>query len=344
MSDDHRRPKAFVIDQPEQNSTKEETPKRKPRAITGITFEPEDLDGDLIVIPPAKLPRSRRMRWGSILIGALLTLVTLWAGLAVTQLVEEFYTRSPALGWLTLGVAGLAGFAALAIIAREIWALARLRRIESIQIDAAHAINTDDSAAAKRAVVQLQGLYAGRADAQLGLKDLKQYDADIMDGRDRIKLAERYLVSPRDDDAHRIIAHASRRVTLLTTVTPTAALDILFVAALNLRMMREVATLYGGRPSTLSTFRLARMVLGHLAVTGGLALSDNLIQHVVGKGLLGRLSARFGEGAVNGILTARVGLAARDVCRPIPQETSAKETLGSLMRELVTTAEEARKE
>ena len=50
----------------------------------------------------------------------------------------------------------------------------------------------------------------------------------------------------------------------------------------------------------------------------------------MGKGLLGRLSARFGEGTVNGILTARVGLAARDVCRPIPQEASAKDTLGSL--------------
>ncbi len=344
MSADRRQPKAFVIEPPEQEAAKTEAPKRRPRAITGITFEPETLDGDLIVMPPATLPRSRRIRWGSILIGALFSLITLWAGLAVTQLVEEFYARSPLLGWITLGAAGLAGFAALAIVAREVWALARLRRIESIQIDAAHAINTDDSAAAKRAVAQLQSLYSARADAQLGLKNLKQYDTDIMDGRDRMKLAERYLVAMRDDEAHRIIAHASRRVTLLTTVTPTAALDILFVAALNLRMMRELATLYGGRPSTLSTLRLARMVLGHLAVTGGLALSDNLIQHVVGKGLLGRLSARFGEGAVNGILTARVGLAARDVCRPIPQETSAKETLGSLMRELVTTAEEAKKE
>ena len=77
------------------------------------------------------------------------------------------------------------------------------------------------------------------------------------------------------------------------------------------------------------------MVVSHLAVTGGLALSDNLIQHVVGKGLLGRLSARFGEGAVNGILTSRIGLAARDVCRPVPQTESTKETLGTLLRELV---------
>ena len=128
----------------------------------------------------------------------------------------------------------------------------------------------------------------------------------------------------------------ARRVTLLTTVTPAAALDIVFVAAQNLRMLRELAELYGGRPSTLSTLKLARMVVAHLAVTGGLALSDNLIQHVVGKGLLGRLSARFGEGAVNGILTSRIGLAARDVCRPVPQAESTKETLSSLLRELVT--------
>ena len=333
---DTRKPRAFVLETPEGQAE----PQRPPRAITGITFEPEHDEGELIVMPPAPLPRPRRFRWGALLGSALFALVTMWAGLAVTQLVEDFFARSPVLGWIALGFAGLAGLAALAIIAREIIALARLRRIEHIQLDAAHAINTDDAAAAKRAIDQLKSLYAARSDAQLGLKELKQYESDIMDGRDRMKLAERHLVAWRDAEAHRIIAHAARRITLLTTVAPTAALDILFVAAQNLRMMRELATLYGGRPSTLSTLRLARMVISHLAVTGGIALSDNLIQHVVGRGLLGRLSARFGEGTVNGILTARVGLAARDVCRPIPQEASAKDTLTSLMKELVSAAPE----
>ena len=163
-----------------------------------------------------------------------------------------------------------------------------------------------------------------------------------MDESDRLRLVERYLVAPRDEDAHRIIARAARRVTLITTVTPVAALDIAFVAVQNLRMVRELASLYGGRPSTLATLRLMRMVMSHLAVTGGLALSDSLLQHVVGKGLIGRLSSRFGEGAVNGILTARIGLAARDVCRPIPQDAGAKETLGSLLRELVSLDREAK--
>ena len=117
---------------------------------------------------------------------------------------------------------------------------------------------------------------------------------------------------------------------------PAAAFDLLFVLIQNLRMMRELATLYGGRPSNLGTLTLARMVVSQLAVTGGLDMSDSLLQHVVGRGLVGRLSTRFGEGAVNGILTSRVGLAAVEVCRPVPQKAAAKERLSSLVRELVT--------
>jgi putative membrane protein len=48
------------------------------------------------------------------------------------------------------------------------------------------------------------------------------------------------------------------------------------------------------------------------------------------------LSARFGEGAVNGILTGRIGLAAIEVCRPIPKPASARESLPQLLREIVT--------
>ncbi len=38
----------------------------------------------------------------------------------------------------------------------------------------------------------------------------------------------------------------------------------------------------------------------------------------MGQGLAAKLSARLGEGVINGILTARIGLAAIAVCRPLP--------------------------
>jgi putative membrane protein len=332
MTSDSRKPKAFVL---EAEPAPEVKPKRKSRSPDGVTFETEESQGELAVLAPA-LPPPRRLRWGMLFVGSLASLVTLGAGLAVTQLIEGFFARSQPLGWFALAVAGIAVVSALAIIIREIWGLARLSRIGHIQATAAHALNFNDEPAALKAIDGLMTLHRGRHDALWGLENIRQHRDDVMDARDRLRLVERYLVDPRDNDAHRVIARSARRVTLITTVTPTAALDMLVVAFQNLRMIREIASLYGGRPSALATFRLARLVLGHLAVTGGLALSDNLLQHVVGKGLLGRLSARFGEGAVNGIMTARIGIAARDVCRPIPQEPQAKETLGSLVRELVS--------
>ncbi|MGE0007895.1 MAG: YcjF family protein [Parvibaculaceae bacterium] len=331
---DHRRPQAFHVDP----AGRPDKVRRPPRAIPAgrIKFDDEREGADVVVVPPAPLPSSRALRWGSLLISTLFGLFVMWAGLSVTGLIEELFRRSQYLGWIGLGLAGLAGLAALAIILREIWGLARLNRIEHVQADAAHALNHDDDAAARRVLAALKDIYSRRPDAALGLKTLALHESDVMDGKDRVRLADRDLVSRFDGEAHRIIARRSRRVTMLTAVTPAAALDILFVAAQNLRMLREIAGLYGGRPSALATLRLARMVIGHLAVTGGLALSDSVIQHVVGKGLIGRLSARFGEGAVNGILTARIGLAARDVCRPIPQEAEAKETLAGLTRELLS--------
>lgn len=323
---DHRAPQAFKL---EQETT---TKKTKP---TKIEFAPEVPEQELATIPvPAEQRVAMRPRWGFIFISALASLFALWLGLTATQIVEDFFARSPFLGYVALTVASVAGFAALAIIFREIWGLFRLRRIERLQLAASHALNQDDATSADLAVSGLKRLYANRADSTWNLKNLNLHSDDIMDPRDRVRLAERYLVDPLDEAAHRIIAKRARRVTLLTTVTPAAALDMLFVGAQNLRMLREIASLYGGKPSTLATLRLSRMVLTHLAVAGGLALSDNFLHLFVGKGLLGRLSARFGEGAVNGILTARIGLAAREVCRPIPQENSKRETLASLVKEL----------
>jgi len=43
-----------------------------------------------------------------------------------------------------------------------------------------------------------------------------------------------------------------------------------------------------------------------------------LVQQLVGHGIASKLSARLGEGVLNGLLTARVGISALAVCRPAP--------------------------
>jgi putative membrane protein len=337
MNQRSRKPQAFALDEGAPASTPKKPP-HEPKAIPMSRIEFDDAAEDTDPLPLAHEPRlvSRSFRWAGLLLSSVGVLIALWAGLAFTELIDRLFARYLYLGWLATAVLALAGLAALAIILRETVGLLRLKRLVRVHEDANQALLAKDREAAIRTLHELRAMYRNRADLKWSLDELKSHMADIVAPDDLIRLAERDLMDLLDENALGLIARAARRVTLLTAITPAAALDIIFVAALNLKMLREIATLYGGRPGTLGTFRLARMVLSHLAVTGGLALSDNLLQHVVGRGLLGRLSARFGEGAVNGILTARIGLAAIDLCRPLPFLTRAKPSLPVFIRQLLS--------
>jgi putative membrane protein len=97
-------------------------------------------------------------------------------------------------------------------------------------------------------------------------------------------------------------------------------------------MIRRIAEVYGGRSGTLGAWRLLRAVLTHLVATGAVAIGDDMIGSVAGGSVLSKVSRRFGEGVVNGALTARVGIAAMEVCRPLPFGEGRKPTVTGLLR------------
>ena len=117
---------------------------------------------------------------------------------------------------------------------------------------------------------------------------------------------------------------------------PLALADLITALTANLRMIRRIAEIYGGRSGTLGSWRLTRGVLAHLVATGALAVGDDLIGTIAGGGLLAKVSRRFGEGVVNGALTARVGVAAIEVCRPLPFHTSPRPSVTALVRRALT--------
>jgi putative membrane protein len=52
---------------------------------------------------------------------------------------------------------------------------------------------------------------------------------------------------------------------------------------------------------------------------------------VAGGGVLAKLSRRFGEGVVNGALTARVGIAAMELSRPLPFAARSPPSTGTVI-------------
>jgi len=330
----HRRPATFKLDDPAVIVMDPDDSSRPARGTIHVTPE---ADPALLPVPAAAslVPARRRLRWGAVFWTAIGGLVLLGLGLSITHLIEDLFARSEGLGYLGLTFAVVAALALTAVIARETFGLARLAAIENMHRRAAEVLVSDDRPASRRIVDDLLKLAHQNPQLARARAALQEHADDIIDGADMIKLAERELMTPLDQEARRLVSSAAQRVSIVTAVSPRALIDVLFVLVASLRLIRQLARLYGGRPGALGMIRLIRHAIAHLAITGGMAASDGLVQQVLGHGIAAKLSQRLGEGMLNGLLTARLGLAAIDVTRPLPFTALPRPALADLAKDLL---------
>ncbi|MEL6766001.1 MAG: TIGR01620 family protein [Pseudomonadota bacterium] len=260
-----------------------------------------------------------------LLLWALGGLVLLWFGTEMDAFLTDLFARAAALGWVGTALFGLLGLALLAMALRELSGIARLGRIERMRADAARALaettpEPEARAAGTDALVALVKLYRNRPELADAVAQLQAARGDMPAPRERIHYAEKVVLAPLDARAAKVVERGAREVAAATAIVPVPVLDIALVLWANLRMLRRVAEVYGGRSGWLGSWRLLKAVATHLVATGAISATDDLLGPFLGHGIVGRLSRRFGEAAVNAALTARVGTAAIAVCRPLAFE------------------------
>ena len=262
-------------------------------------------------------------RFALAVFGALVGFVaSVWAW----QFVTGLFAANAALGGVALVLMSAAVLVALAVAAREVSAFSRLRRLDGIRMQA---VAATDMRAARVVVAQVGALYAGRAELAWGRARLAERQGEVMDADALMALAEAELLAPLDALALREVEEAGRRVATVTALVPLALADLATALVSNMTMIRRVAEIYGGRSGALGSWGLLRRVFVALVATGAVALTDDMLGSFAGGGQMSKLSRRFGEGVVNGALTVRVGLAAMELCRPLPWVARERPTVSA---------------
>ena len=293
-------------------------------AVSGLPTEADLPD-------PVPAPR----RWAvRLLVGSAAALVTLAVGYDTVDLIQRAFETSVLLGGGAVALAGGAVLGGFGLLSGELRSLRRLRRIDGLREEADLRTSGTHGEAARYAGA-VASLYRDRRDLSAQVAALKDNLSDAHDDREVVRMVDLQLLQDIDRRSYQLVLRAARDTAVATALSPAALLDVVIVLWRNLKLVREVATLYGARPGYVGSLKLLRRMLANIAIAGVAESGNDLMVEALGSTLAASLSTRVGQGVINGLLTARVGLTAMHLCRPLAYDETNRPSLKRIRRELL---------
>ena len=211
----------------------------------------------------------------------------------------------------------------------------KLEVLQALQNHASRLAEGQDFGDAKHFVAELNTFYSNKPQAVYFQQCLEQL-ADYSNDREVIGHIDRVFLQPFDKEALRRISIHSMQNGALVAVSPWATLDMLLALWRSIKMIDDIAEVYGVYPSLPNRYKLLKSVAKQLLLVGA---SEVLIDQVVGgvgaQSLTAMASARIGQGLGAGIYTARIGIAAMKASRPIAFTEDNKPKLKQLIKPMV---------
>ena len=261
---------------------------------------------------PSVLPSRRRSPFGVAVTGLGILAVGV-VGIDLVQFVEGAFAQGTGLGVAAAAaVAAGCGGAAYWLLA-ELRGLLRLRSAERLRRLIPSALASELKPEIDAAATILE------RDPLLG-EAVNRYRTVLEPhhtGRDALELFSRFVLIPADQLAQTAIRRASAQAFAINAISPTALLDTLLFAARAMRLVREIAEIYGQRPGLAGTVHLLRRLAGGAGLVGAVDLVGGVLVQQLGGAVVERLSASAAESAYAAQKMARLGIIAMALCRPI---------------------------
>lgn len=259
----------------------------------------------------------QKPRWLWRTIGALsLALVTV-------ELVEFFilgFSNSPAIASLYAVLLACFTFISGSALIREFSGLKQLKKQKNIQTEV-HAILTEQQAGSVKSAEQLCQKITQQLPCDLLSEQeeniAKAASADYNDA-ELLQFYSQTVLTKVDQKVMSEIAKSSSEAVVLVALSPIALLDMLIMLSRNLRLINKISALYGLKLGYWSRIKLIKQVFVNMAYAGASELIADVGAEILGADLLSKLSSRFAQGLGAGMLTARLGINAMTLCRPIP--------------------------
>ena len=303
-----------------------------PRIIE--TGETGRLDLGLPTVPEPELTaspgRSSRSPF-AVAVTGLGVLVLAVLGIDLAQFIEGAFAHGPGLGLLaatavTAGVGG-AGYWLVAEL-RGLW---RLRSAERLRRLIPSALGAELKREIEAAALMLA------RDPALG-QAVATYRAALdahHTGRDALELFARFVLAPADRLAQSAIRRAAAQAFAINAISPTVLLDTLLFAARAMRLIREIAEVYGQHPGLAGTVHLLRRLASGAGLVGAADLVGGVIVQQLGGAVLERVSASAAESAYAAQKMARLGILAMALCRPVDFRPGEMPSLSRLVSGLL---------
>lgn len=314
------------------SETELRTERLRPRILE--TEETGRLDLALAPEPQPAPPPAARRRFASpfaVAAGGIGLFALGVAGIDLFEFIDGAFARGPALGAVAaVAVAAGAGGAVYWLIS-ELRGLVRLRSAEDLRrlIPQAQAGELKHELDLAAVILARDPLLAG---------PVARYRAAIEPhhgGGDALELFARFALAPADRLAERAIRRAAAQAFAINAVSPTVLTDTLFFAVRALRLVREVAEIYGQRPGLVGVVHLLRRLVGGAGLVGAVDIAGGVLVQQLGGAIIERISANAAESAYAGQKMARLGLVAMALCRPVAFRSGEAPSLGALISGLL---------